>query len=134
MLEELTESVGRTGGLLVSLTTRFRYDETPLRTKSRSVEPVGQAIVPAGAVDQLLAQSCVAESSAAAKLVQVEGSGSALIMTETGYHLVCVDLPIGLSCVDRCTAVTTREVLQRCMSGSAHVVSQVHEGTSAQCD
>lgn len=129
LVHTLTENTMNAGGECLLLTTRFRYDETPLRLTTVTREQIVDEGVPLGALtlDHLLAKSMVAEeNSPTAKLVQVEIQGSMLLKLGTRFHFVSFAIPSSLACVDRCTGRVYFEVLNQSAPKFAALEGRFH--------
>lgn len=114
MLESLSEQVLASGGDCLTISLRFRYDETPLKLKVVSKEPVAEGEVNAAThVCLPTAASLVEESSSSTKLVQIEIKGSALFRLGGQYHTSTFSMPSNLAVVDRCTGAAYKSLLHR---------------------
>lgn len=107
--DSISNNVLVAGGECLTLSLRFRYDETPLRLTTRSSESPGIGGVAADGLPHELRQSMVMADTTSAKLVQIECEQGVLIKFRGHFHFLTVSVPTSLASVDRCTgAVYTR--------------------------
>lgn len=101
LLATITERVLSAGGKCLTLTIRYRYDETPLKMRS-----MVKLAVDAGADcgDASTSRTAPFADAGMTKLVQHEIRGGALFFVQGSYEVITFALPAYLRTVDRTTA------------------------------
>ena len=95
------------------MTSRVRYDETPLRIRASSGAPGIVDAARAVILPEASAGHGTREELVAAKIVQFEASGSVLVELEGAYHLIHFRLPTPLTLIDSgCVEVYKRLCLE----------------------
>lgn len=113
MINDLSTVVLRGGGRLISISSRVRFDETPLRIRGKVKDNILEGLPRDMLVDQMALAASETVEAAPTKLVQFEWGVSILFCYNGSYHQVAFSAPVNIAVVDKATAEVYKELCRR---------------------